>query len=95
MAVPDTSASTGRTTVTTVAHANPLSMYDCPLIRIAVTGEPDAVTAAIARHVDDSGSVFLELPDGRVTLIIDMSCRSWITRTADDGWDQRVVPWRH
>ena len=37
---------------------------------------PDAVTAAIARHVDESGSVFLELPDGRVTLIIDLSCGS-------------------
>jgi hypothetical protein len=96
MAVPDVSASTGRTTVTTVAHANPLFMYDAPLIRIAVTGEPDAVTAAIARQVDESGRVFLELPDGRVALILDLSGGSWSAGTGGDGgWDQRVVRWRH
>jgi hypothetical protein len=95
MGVPDVSASTGRTTVTTVAHANPLFTYDRPLIRITVTGGPDAVTAAIARQVDESGSVFLELPDGRVALIIDLSGGSWNARASGDGWDQRVVPWRH
>jgi hypothetical protein len=36
-----------------------------PLIRVTASGQPDPVTAAIARQVTDSGSVFLELPDGR------------------------------
>lgn len=29
---------------------------------------PDPVTPAIARHMTDSGRVFLELPDGRLTV---------------------------
>jgi len=94
MDVPDAPASTGRTTVT-VVRANPLFLYERPLIRIAVTGEPDAVTAAIARHVDESGSVFLELPGGRVALVTGLSGRPWTTRTAGDNWDQRVAHWRH
>jgi hypothetical protein len=83
MGVPDSSASSasgGCANVTTVAHANPMGTYDAPLIRVTAAGEPDPVTAAIARHVDESGSAYLELPDGRLVLILDVSGGSWITR---------------
>jgi hypothetical protein len=44
-----------------------------PLIRVSASGQPDPVTAAIARHVTDSGSVFLELPDGRLTVVVHLA----------------------
>jgi hypothetical protein len=50
------------------------------LISIAVAGKPDPVTAAIIRHLDESGSVYLELPNGRLALILDLSGATWLTR---------------
>jgi hypothetical protein len=74
------SARPGSTAVTTVGEANPLHRHHASLISIAVTGKPDPVTAAIARHLDESGSVYLELPDGRLALILDLSGATWLTR---------------
>jgi hypothetical protein len=45
-----------------------------------MAGKPDPVTAAITRHLDESGSVCLELPDGRLALILDLSGAAWLTR---------------
>jgi hypothetical protein len=61
------------TTVTVIKRVNPLLTLAAPLIRVAVTGKPDDLTAAIVRHLDDSGTVFLELPDARIALILDVS----------------------
>jgi hypothetical protein len=51
-----------------------------PLIRISVSGRPDPVTTTIARHITESGSVFLELPDGRLTVILHLDGKTWIAR---------------
>jgi hypothetical protein len=53
------------------ARADPSypSMH-APLIRVTVSGQPDPVIAAIARHIAKSGSVLLELPDGQLTLVL-------------------------
>jgi hypothetical protein len=57
MTEPAASARTEIMTLTGSLHAN-------PLIRVSASGQPDPVTAAIARHITESGSVFVELPDG-------------------------------
>lgn len=82
MSVPDESPSATCVTVTTAVHANPMGIYDAPLIHVTVVGEPDPVTAAIARHVNESGSAYLELPDGRLVLIIDLA--DWLRATVGD-----------
>jgi hypothetical protein len=61
------------TTLADSAHGNPLHPLDAPLIRVSTSGQPDPVTAAIARHITKSGSVFLELPDGRLTFVFDLT----------------------
>jgi len=58
------------TTLSGSPHANPLYPPEAALIRVAASGQPDPVTAAIARHITGSGSVFLELPDGRLTVVL-------------------------
>jgi hypothetical protein len=73
------------TTLATTAHANPLYPLDAPLIRVSSSGQPDPVTAAIARHITDSGSVFLELPDGRLTVVLHLDGTTWIARPCDEG----------
>lgn len=82
MDTPGASAHPGSTAVTTVGEANPLHGHHAALISIAVAGKPDPVTAAIARHLDESGSVYLELPDGRLALILDLSGATSLTRRA-------------
>lgn len=77
---PGASAHPGSTAVTTVGEANPLHEHHAALISVAVAGRADPVTAAIARHLDESGSVYLELPDGRLALILDLSAATWLTR---------------
>ncbi len=72
------------TTLAGTAHANPLYPPDAPLIRIGVADSPDPVTEAIARHVRESGSVFLELPDGRLTVVLHLDGKTWIPRPAHD-----------
>lgn len=67
------------------AHANPLYPADAALIRVSVFGRPDPVTAAIARHISESGSVFLELPDGRLTVVLHLDGKTWIARSCDEG----------
>jgi hypothetical protein len=69
------SAASAFTEITTLgaAHGNPLHPLDAPLIRVSTSGQPDPVTAAIARHVTESGSVFLELPDGRLTVVFHLA----------------------
>jgi hypothetical protein len=80
MYIPGTSVTTGSTTVTTVAHARHLVAHEAALIRITVVGEPDPLTEAITRHVGYSGSVYLELPDGTLALILDLCGGLRITR---------------
>ncbi len=67
----------------TVTHANPLHPHDAALIRTAV-GQTDPVTAAIADHIGATGSVYLELPDGRLTVVLELEGK-WIPRARDEG----------
>jgi hypothetical protein len=67
------------------AHANPLYPPDAPLIRVSATGSPDPVTVVIARHITESGSVFLELPDGQLTVILRLDGKTWIAQPCDVG----------
>jgi hypothetical protein len=60
------------TTLAGSAHETQAYWPDAPLIRVSASGEPDPVTAAIAGHISDSGSVFLELPDGRLTVVLHL-----------------------
>jgi hypothetical protein len=60
------------TTLAGSAHASQAYWPDAPLIRVSTSGQRDPVTAAIARHIGDSGSVFLELPDGRLTVVLHL-----------------------
>lgn len=73
------------TTVVTVTRTNPLYGHDAALIRLTVVGQPDPVTDAIARHLSESGSVYLELPDGRLTVVLNLDGASWIPRASDEG----------
>jgi hypothetical protein len=81
----DAPALTEITTLATAAHGNPLHPLNAPLIRVSTSGEPDPVTAAIARHITESGSVFLELPDGRLTVVLQLDGVTWIARRCDEG----------
>jgi hypothetical protein len=80
-----------RGTVVTVTQANPLYGHDAPLIRLTLasqpgdTGEADPVTAAIARLISDSGCVYLELPDGRLTVVLELSGKRWIPQAREEG----------
>lgn len=73
------------TTLAGTAHANPLYPTDAPLIRVSASGRPDPLTAAIARHITESGSVFLELPDGQLTVVLHLDGKTWIPRPCDEG----------
>lgn len=73
------------TTLAGTAHANPLYPPDTPLIRVSVCDRPDPVTAAIAHHITEAGSVFLELPDGRLTVVLHLDGKTWIPRPCDEG----------
>jgi hypothetical protein len=79
------SALTEITTLGASAHANPLYPPETPLIRVGSSAEPDPVIAAIARHITESGSVFLELQDGRLTVILSLDGKAWIPQRCDDG----------
>jgi hypothetical protein len=82
------SAAPTLTEVTALAgtvHANALYPPDAPLIRISAAAGPDPVVAAIARHITESGSVYLELPDGRLTVILRLDGKTWIPRALDEG----------
>jgi hypothetical protein len=72
------------TTLAETGHANPLYPPDSPLIRVGRAGQPDPVTEAIARHMTESGSVFLELPDGRLTVVLHLDGKTWVPRPL--GW---------
>jgi hypothetical protein len=73
------------TTLAGTAHANPLYPPDATLIRVSVSGRPDPLTAAIARHINESGSVFLELPDGRLTVVLHLDGKTWIAQPCGEG----------
>jgi hypothetical protein len=73
------------TTVAVTAHANPLYPLDVPVIRVSESGESDPVTAAIGREITEAGSVFLELPDGRLTVVLHLDDKAWIARARDEG----------
>jgi hypothetical protein len=64
------------TTLAGSAHESQAYWTDAPLIRVSTSGQQDPVIAAIARHIGDTGSVFLELPDGRLTVVLylDAGC---------------------
>jgi hypothetical protein len=69
------------TTLAATACADPLyPSDDAALIRVTDSGRPDPVTAAIARHITRSGSVFLELPDGQLTVVLRLDGKAWIRR---------------
>jgi hypothetical protein len=67
------------------AHADLLYPPDAPLIRASAGDRPDPVTSAIARHITEYGSVFLELPDGRLTVVLHLDGKTWIARRCDEG----------
>lgn len=73
-------ALTEDTTLARTAHANPLYPPDAPLIRVSARGRPDPITTAIAPHITQSGSVFLELPDGRLTVVLHLDGKTWIAQ---------------
>jgi hypothetical protein len=73
------------TTLAGTAHAIPLYPPDAPLIRVSLSGRPDPLTAAIARLITESGSVFLELPDGRLTVVLHLDGKTWIAQPCDGG----------
>jgi hypothetical protein len=73
------------TTLAGSAHANPSYPADAPLIRVSTSARQDPVTAAIARLITDSGSVFLELPDGRLTVVLRLDGVTWIASRCDEG----------
>jgi hypothetical protein len=87
MAEPTAPALTEVTTLGGTAHADLLYPPDAPLIRVSAGGGPglDPVTSAIARHITDYGSVFLELPDGRLTVVLHLDGKTWIARRCEDG----------
>jgi hypothetical protein len=74
------------TTLAAAAGGNPLHPLDAPLIRVSVRGRPDPVTAAIARHITESGGVFLELPDGRLTFVLHLDGVAWTARRWNKGF---------
>ncbi|HEY2552462.1 MAG TPA: hypothetical protein VGI64_17985 [Streptosporangiaceae bacterium] len=73
------------TTLAGTTHSSPLYPADAALIRVRDSGQPDPVIAAIARHITDSGSVFLELPDGRLTVVLHLDGKTWLARRCDEG----------
>jgi len=73
------------TTLAGTAHAHPLYPPDAPLIRVSASGRPDPVTRAIAHHITESGSVFLELPDGRLTVVLHLDGKTWLAQPCDQG----------
>jgi hypothetical protein len=79
------SALTDITTLADSAHANVLYPPDAPLIRVSASAQADPVIAAIARHITESGSVFLELPDGRLTVVLHLDGKTWIAQPCDHG----------
>jgi hypothetical protein len=72
-------------TAVTVTRTNPLYGHDAPFIRVATAGQPDPVTAAIADSIGESGTVYLELPDGRLTVVLDLEGMTWVPRARDEG----------
>jgi hypothetical protein len=68
------------TAIAETSHANPLYPPDAPLIRLSVSGQPDPITAVIARLITESGSAFLELPDGRLAVVLHLDGKTWIPR---------------
>ena len=75
------------TTIAETAHANPLYPSDAPLIRLSSSGQPDQVSAVIARLVTESGSAFLELPDGGLAVVLLLDGKTWIPQPCD--WSTR------
>jgi hypothetical protein len=73
------------TTLGAAAQVNSLYPADAPVIRVSAALQPDPVTAAIARHITESGSVYLELPDGRLTVVLHLDGTTWIPRACDEG----------
>jgi hypothetical protein len=71
--------------VVTVTRTNPLYGHDAPLIRVTTAGQPEPVTAAIAGCIGEAGSVYLELPDGRLTVVLDLEGMTWVPRARDEG----------
>lgn len=64
-------------TVKVFENRDALYPLGTPLIRVADTGGRDAVATAIASHIGKTGSVFLELPDGRLTMVITVDSETW------------------
>jgi len=85
MTEPTAPALTEVTTLGGTAHADLLYPPDAPLIRVSAGAGPDPVTTAIARHITDHGSVFLELPDGRLTVVLHLDGKTWIARRCENG----------
>jgi hypothetical protein len=69
----------------TITRTNPLYGHDAPLIRVTAAAAPDPVTAAIGCCLAESGSAYLELPDGRLTVVLDLEGTTWVPRARDEG----------
>jgi hypothetical protein len=82
---PQAAAGTDAGIAVTITRTNPLYGHDAPLIRVAAAGQPDPVTAAIVGCLGESGSVYLELPDGRLTVVLDLEGMTWVPRARDEG----------
>lgn len=63
--------------VTVFVNQDSLYPLGTPLIRVAGTGGHDAVATAIVAHIGKTGSVFLELPDGRLTMVVTVDSQTW------------------
>jgi hypothetical protein len=78
-----------RTAVTVFSGPDGLYPLGTPLIRVAGAAEPDTVAAAISDQIGQTGSVFLELPDGRLTMVVTVDGDTWNPQGrqvgADDG----------
>jgi len=65
-------------TVTVFADSDGLYPLGTPLIRVAGAEILDALATAISAHIGNTGSVFLELPDGRLTIVVTVDSEAWV-----------------
>lgn len=68
----------------TVTQSKYLSPLGTPLIRVTDAGRRDSLAAAIALRISETGSVFLELPDGRLAIVVTVDGATWLPPAADE-----------
>lgn len=62
----------------TVTQFKSLSPLGTPLIRVTDSGQRDSLASVIALHLTNTGSVFLELPDGRLAIVVTVDGTTWL-----------------